>query len=625
MVVKKRKLATEAGGSDERPKYLPGKHPKNQEKTPHVDYNAPLNPKSELFLDDWHIPKFNRFISFTLDVLIDKYKDIFKDFIKLPSRKFHPQYYYKIQQPMSINEIKSRDYEYEDGPSNFLLDVELLTKNCQAYNEYDSLIVKNSMQVVMLIEFEVLKAKNLKRNYLINSEVKAKLLHYLNKLVDATEKKINQALLGASSPKNLDDKVKLSEPFMELVDKDELPEYYEIVHSPMALSIVKQNLEIGQCSKIYDFIIDMLLVFQNAHIFNDPSALIYKDATTLTNYFNYLIQKEFFPELQDLNERGEINLEFDKFEFENYLAIGGGGPAAAGALAISALDNDIEPESNREDLIDQADYDFNHFEGLGNGYNRSLLTEDYLLNPNNFKKLIAKPETAQSEVKNERSTTSDIEKTNSLESEHLKIPKYNVIKSMQKEMQSLSEQHTMEYKPYKLIQQIYIFSSKNLYSQATKPLPGSRPSCNQNWVEYIFNGNELSQNENAFSFMLQPMQTFLTLQSHLTSSLKDTETLLTINKEPVKSRTSNVNSNLSQPQQQENDVIGNDTKQDIENLTIGGGNNNDIVGNDNDKRNNITEIFDIRLSEGLNHLVFRCEDKISHETEFMNFWINVLP
>ena len=133
MVVKKRKLATEAGGSDERPKYLPGKHPKNQEKTPHVDYNAPLNPKSELFLDDWHIPKFNRFINFTLDVLIDKYKDIFKDFIKLPSRKFHPQYYYKIQQPMSINEIKSRDYEYEDGPSNFLLDVELLTKNCQAY------------------------------------------------------------------------------------------------------------------------------------------------------------------------------------------------------------------------------------------------------------------------------------------------------------------------------------------------------------------------------------------------------------------------------------------------------------------------------------------------------------
>ena len=125
--------------------------------------------------------------------------------------------------------------------------------------------------------------------------------------------------------------------------------------------------------------------------------------------------------------------------------------------------------------------------------------------------------------------------------------------------------------------------------------------------------------------MLQPMQTFLTLQSHLTSSLKDTETLLTINKEPVKSRTSNVNSNLSQPQQQENDVIGNDTKQDIENLTIGGGNNNDIVGNDNDKRNNITEIFDIRLSEGLNHLMFRCEDKISHETEFMNFWINVLP
>ena len=124
---------------------------------------------------------------------------------------------------------------------------------------------------------------------------------------------------------------------------------------------------------------------------------------------------------------------------------------------------------------------------------------------------------------------------------------------------------------------------------------------------------------------LQPMQTFLTLQSHLNSSLKDTGTLLTINKEPVKSRTSNANNNLSQPQQQENDVVVNDAKHDIENLANGSSSNNDVVGNDNDKRNNITEIFDIRLSEGLNHLVFRCEDKTSNETEFMNFWINVLP
>ena len=53
MVVKKRKLATEAGGSDERPKYLPGKHPKNQEKTPHVDYNAPFNFSAFDWRQNW--------------------------------------------------------------------------------------------------------------------------------------------------------------------------------------------------------------------------------------------------------------------------------------------------------------------------------------------------------------------------------------------------------------------------------------------------------------------------------------------------------------------------------------------------------------------------------------------
>ena len=88
-------------------KYLPGKRPRHLDDVESVDYLKPLDPESELFQNnaEWTIPKFNTFVNYALDTLSETYKDIFKDFIKLPSRKFHPQYYYKIENPISINEI----------------------------------------------------------------------------------------------------------------------------------------------------------------------------------------------------------------------------------------------------------------------------------------------------------------------------------------------------------------------------------------------------------------------------------------------------------------------------------------------------------------------------------------
>ncbi|EDO14310.1 hypothetical protein Kpol_160p1, partial [Vanderwaltozyma polyspora DSM 70294] len=302
------------------PKYPPGKHPRGENKLPNVDYETPIDADLELYKDEWTIPKFNLFISFILDNLVETYKSMFKDFIKLPSRKFHPQYYYKIQKPISINEIKSRDYEVPKGSHIFLLDVELLTKNCASYNEADTLIVKNSMQIVNYIRYEVLKAKNIKRNYLLTEDVSSRLLAYVNRLINATDKDIDKQLGFVFQ--NSDDTMKISTPFLELVDRDELSEYYEIIQRPVALSIIKKNLEVGLYSKIYDLIIDMQLVFENALVFNHSDTLIYQDAKKLLKYFNSLMQNNFFPELQDASERGEIKLEYDKIEFEQYLGTG---------------------------------------------------------------------------------------------------------------------------------------------------------------------------------------------------------------------------------------------------------------------------------------------------------------
>lgn len=90
MAPKKRKVQEvepAAEPTDVQRRYAAGKQPRIEETLPRVEYHEPLDPESELFTqEDWFIPKFNLFISFTLDSLVESYRNVFKDFIKLASK-----------------------------------------------------------------------------------------------------------------------------------------------------------------------------------------------------------------------------------------------------------------------------------------------------------------------------------------------------------------------------------------------------------------------------------------------------------------------------------------------------------------------------------------------------------
>lgn len=557
MVFKKRKIVEEEE-TEEEPKYTPGKHPRTQASLPRVDYDSPLDPDSELFTDDWTIPKLNRFITFMLDNLIDSHKNIFKDFIKLPSRKFHPQYYYKIEKPISINEIKSRNYEIPDGNRLFLLDVELITKNCVSYNEDDTLIVKNSEQAVDLIKAEVLKAKNIKRNYLVNDELKIRIDKYFKILLECTDKNIEEAF--GRQTKGVDDTMKICEPFMEMVDKDILPEYYVIIHHPIALNVIEQNLKSNKYRNVYDFIVDVQQVFLNALVYNDVNTLIYQDATKLLDYFSLLMNKKFFPELVDANDRGELNLELEENALEHLLHV------EPEPTKVNFLDNDDMPET---------DY---HLEGLGNGYNRAIMSEDFMLGP------LGNRGDAVS-AKNEED----------MEEEEIKKPKFNLIQSITKD--SFSEEHIIKKKPFELIQQVEIFSSAAQFKQSVDPLPGSVPLSTPHWVEYVFLGENMSQNENMYTITLQPIQTKLTLVTQPTRP--NLQFTLFVNKEQVKSRK----------------AISDERKM----LTLQVDEKPKMTGSDGIEK----EEFDLKLVEGLNCLEVKCSDNAKNINEKLDIWVNV--
>lgn len=554
MVCKKRKIEEEEEHETDT-KYTPGKHPRTQASLPRVDYESPLDPENELFLEEWNIPKINNYISYMLDTLIETHKNLVKDFIKLPSRKFHPQYYYKIEKPISINEIKSRDYETNDGNLAFLLDVELIAKNCVSYNEEDTLIVKNSEQVVNLIEAEVLKTKNMNRNYLLNDSLKKRATKYLDLLLDCTDKDIEEAFNRPT--KGVDSKMKICEPFREMVNKDDLPEYYEIIQNPISLDVIATNITIGKYKQLYDFITDVQLVFLNARVYNDVNTLIYQDATRILHYFNYLINNKLFAELQDATERGELNLELDPVGYEHMI-----NEPSSNTNSLNLLDNDDMGETD-------------NLEGLGNGYNRSIMSEDFLLGPMNDR--------------NESNNNEDEE-----DDAEAKVPKYNIIKSLQKDV--ISNQYTMAKKPFEIIKQIEIFSTLRSFKQAVDPLPGSKPSTNPDWFQYIFKGNQMSQNENMYSLSLQPIHTQVTIAADTTKS--GIKISLVLNRMLVKSRKMIINERNLMHLQSE-------VKPDLSGL----------VGE--------REEFDIRLSEGLNMLELRCIDTAQSQEEVVKLWINI--
>lgn len=554
MVFKKRKIEEEEEHETDT-KYTPGKHPRTQASLPRVDYESPLDPENELFLEEWNIPKINNYISYMLDTLIETHKNLVKDFIKLPSRKFHPQYYYKIEKPISINEIKSRDYETNDGNLAFLLDVELIAKNCVSYNEEDTLIVKNSEQVVNLIEAEVLKTKNMNRNYLLNDSLKKRATKYLDLLLDCTDKDIEEAFNRPT--KGVDSKMKICEPFREMVNKDDLPEYYEIIQNPISLDVIATNITIGKYKQLYDFITDVQLVFLNARVYNDVNTLIYQDATRILHYFNYLINNKLFAELQDATERGELNLELDPVGYEHMI-----NEPSSNTNSLNLLDNDDMGETD-------------NLEGLGNGYNRSIMSEDFLLGPMNDR--------------NESNNNEDEE-----DDAEAKVPKYNIIKSLQKDV--ISSQYTMAKKPFEIIKQIEIFSTLRSFKQAVDPLPGSKPSTNPDWFQYIFKGNQMSQNENMYSLSLQPIHTQVTMAADTTKS--GIKISLVLNRMLVKSRKMIINERNLMHLQSE-------VKPDLSGL----------VGE--------REEFDIRLSEGLNMLELRCIDTAQSQEEVVKLWINI--
>lgn len=217
-------------------------------------------------------------------------------FMTLPSKKYYPDYYQVISQPIDMNTInqKIRSNKYNSIQS-LASDFELMFRNARHYNEETSQVYKDAEMLEKFMHARVqmfIQAEQASRCLSpagsgggnvggsgspggfsekgASKSSSAKLQELFNKVKDYVDNK------GRI----------LSTPFMKLPHKNDYPDYYEVITRPMDLLKIQQRLQSNPCCSVDEMFSDLTLVFNNACVYNEPDSQIYKDAVTLLRVCN---------------------------------------------------------------------------------------------------------------------------------------------------------------------------------------------------------------------------------------------------------------------------------------------------------------------------------------------------
>ncbi|KAF6068842.1 Bromodomain family protein [Candida albicans] len=286
------------------------------------------------------------FFTSTLDMVFnlrDGDEELAPPFIKLPSKKFYPDYYHLIKQPISLNEIGKRIKTRYSGTSSreFLDDFELLLENASTYNSPDSWIVESARKIVNFVEgqveeFESTSSTNLSTNKAADDTKKPRIKLKLKSIKKQTETEtgpefgslvkvrkeeplITFGRLAEFCINILNDVINhkfpnqgvLSGPFLEEVDTEVYTDYLDYVTKPMSFNTILSNLEkkkllspkfplLDNLKKFHD---TTTLIFSNAKAYNNEDSQIYQDAKKRKRSI-----KQEFPEEQIHEEEEDIDI-----------------------------------------------------------------------------------------------------------------------------------------------------------------------------------------------------------------------------------------------------------------------------------------------------------------------------
>lgn len=247
-----------------------------------------------------------------------KNQPIIDPFVKLPSKVMYPDYYQEIKNPIALNTIKvkitKKVYKNFD---ELVADFKLLFTNALNYNLEESLIYQHAK---LFLEALKTKANELGAsvanlsidttnipNYTPSTPGRKSKAHQQNSatkqpkhVVEHNIKRLFKLVLdycgGEEESKDANtkqsekarlnpNKTILSQQFMTLPNRSELPGYYEKIREPLDFDTVQKRVDSGSYyNSEADVVTDCNKVLNNARSYFPESSLIHKDAVKLQAY-----------------------------------------------------------------------------------------------------------------------------------------------------------------------------------------------------------------------------------------------------------------------------------------------------------------------------------------------------
>ncbi|XP_022920699.1 protein polybromo-1 isoform X3 [Onthophagus taurus] len=231
-------------------------------------------------------------------------------FWRLPSKKFYPDYYKEIKNPVSMSQIKRKLVNKLYGTvSEVAGDMTIMFENAKKYNVPASKLYKDAVKLQKLMQAKVQELLEVDQD--TDSDAEEHLIRRRPLLKPKTPMGYSPGRVGRPPKDSIplkrklhaiakylldytcEDSRKLMLGFMEKPSKKLYSEYYEIIGEPIDFLDIENKIRGEQYKNEQELINDFKLMFSNCRHFNEENSTIYEDANllekALLDKFGYLL------------------------------------------------------------------------------------------------------------------------------------------------------------------------------------------------------------------------------------------------------------------------------------------------------------------------------------------------
>jgi chromatin structure-remodeling complex subunit RSC1/2 len=129
--------------------------------------------------------------------------------------------------------------------------------------------------------------------------------------------------------------------FHRKVNRRVLPDYYDVIKEPMAMSVIKAKINTREYKTFEEFVRDFALICHNAQVYNAPNARAYQDALTIKSVLE--------EELAQLVKKGIVTKERTTLPFLGEI------PPADETVVDDGEEDDEDDDEDDEEEDDDSD------------------------------------------------------------------------------------------------------------------------------------------------------------------------------------------------------------------------------------------------------------------------------